>query len=447
MATVTIEELLLEIQELKAENAALKAELCRLKNTDSTNSSQPSSKDLTNKLKNQSLRERSGKKPGAQMGHKGQTREQVASPDKVINCEPDKCTKCGTDLATTEGKVVSVKQEVDVVTPKAEVTEYRQIRKVCPKCKRKNHGNMPEHLISAVQIGNNTKSLATYLHIAHKVPFLRTVEIISDLLGLQIAEGTLENALDKALNQAKKIHPTIMDKLKQSEYINSDETGLRVDKKRWQLWTWCNSLYSYYAASPSRGYKVIAEHLGEDYTGTSVHDCFSAQNNTKATKHQHCLAHYDRSLKYCIEYESCDWSQAMHYFLLSARKIRDSIWHENFEPNSREKIIAAFHEALAKLMKIPPAQKEGMKLYKRFLKHSDKILTFLESPTLPADNNGAERAIRNAKIHQKVSGCFRSSHGAIRYAVILSAIETAKKQGLHALEACQKLFLGNLAFA
>jgi hypothetical protein len=31
---------------------------------------------------------------------------------------------------------------------------------------------------------------------------------------------------------------------------------------------------------------------------------------------------------------------------------------------------------------------------------------------MPADNNAAERAIRNAKIHKKVSGGFRNSGAA-----------------------------------
>jgi hypothetical protein len=257
----------------------------------------------------------------------------------------------------------------------------------------------------------------------------------------------LENALDKALTIAKVIHPKIMTRLKESEYINSDETGMRVDQRNWQLWTWCNEKYSYYVADRRRSGKVIIENLGEDYIGTIIHDCHGAQNNTKAGRHQHCLPHYDRPLKYCIEYENCDWSQSMYSFLISARTIRDSLWQEGFAATDRQKIIQAFHDALLILMRRPPAGIEGMKLYKRVLKHSEKLLTFMESPTIPADNNGAERAIRNAKIRQKVSGCFRNTDAAKRYAIILSVIETAKKQGLKTLDACQGLFTGNLAIA
>ena len=62
---------------------------------DSSNSSKPPASDTNNKpKKNQSLREKSGKKPGGQNGHKGRTREQTKNPDKTIAHRPDNCNHC-----------------------------------------------------------------------------------------------------------------------------------------------------------------------------------------------------------------------------------------------------------------------------------------------------------------------------------------------------------------
>ena len=44
-------------------------------------------------------------------------------------------------------------------------------------------------------------------------------------------------------------------------------------------------------------------------------------------------------------------------------------------------------------------------------------------------NNGSERAIRNIKVKQKVSGGFRSLDGADGFAVIRSVIDTTIKAG------------------
>ncbi len=331
--------------------------------------------------------------------------------------------------------------------PEPHVVEYQQVTKACPVCGLKNKGEFPSHIRAPVQIGSNTKALTTYLHVNHKIPFNRTKEIIADLLGLEISEGTVENFLEKAFEGSREVYSEIMHKLKACKYINSDETGIRVEKKNYQLWVWCNEQYSYYATDKRRSTAVIEENLGIDYQGIVIHDCHAAQNNTKAQAHQQCLTHFDRALKFAIQEEGCYWSQSFYYFSLSARKIRDHIWQQDFDVDTRLKIIAAFNEALGKIMEVPPNQKEGMKLYKRVLKHRSSILTFMNHPDLPADKNGAERAIRNAKIHQKVSGCFRNSNAAQRYAVILSWLETAKKQGLSTLMACKSMFLGDLKLA
>ncbi len=68
-----------------------------------------------------------------------------------------------------------------------------------------------------------------------------------------------------------------------------------------------------------------------------------------------------------------------------------------------------------------------MALKRRLGKHSDSIWTFLEYSDAPPDNNGSERAIRNVKVKQKISGQFRSSKGAQQFAVIRSVLDTINK--------------------
>ncbi len=51
-----------------------------------------------------------------------------------------------------------------------------------------------------------------------------------------------------------------------------------------------------------------------------------------------------------------------------------------------------------------------------------------------------------AKVKQKISGGFRSKRGAERHAVLLSIIETAKKQGLNILETIQAALNQSLVF-
>jgi len=68
-------------------------------------------------------------------------------------------------------------------------------------------------------------------------------------------------------------------------------------------------------------------------------------------------------------------------------------------------------------------------------KYRDYIFTFLYHPKVPPDNNGSERAIRNIKVKQKISGQFKSPTGAFNFAVLRSITDTALKNGQNILKA------------
>jgi hypothetical protein len=95
------ERLQAEVGELQGHNLRLQrrnAELEALLAKDSHNSSRPPSTDPPWAKRTMSLRRPSGKRPGGQVGHHGETRRLSDSPNRVIEHRPRECRSCHASL-------------------------------------------------------------------------------------------------------------------------------------------------------------------------------------------------------------------------------------------------------------------------------------------------------------------------------------------------------------
>jgi transposase len=90
-----------------AEMAAMQARIAELErrlSLDSSNSGKPPSSDgLKKPVRVSSLREPSGKKPGGQKGHPGETLCGTETPDAIIDHYPPACAWCGALLTEAMG--------------------------------------------------------------------------------------------------------------------------------------------------------------------------------------------------------------------------------------------------------------------------------------------------------------------------------------------------------
>ena len=422
----------------------------------SSNSSKPPSSDMPGTGSDKTVpghhrnsRTSSGKKSGGQPGHQGSTRELVDKPDTVMVYAPETCEDCGSALPVSIATdiVIARSQVVDVPPITPTVTEYQAIARTCA-CGHVTNGHLPQEatIQGTISIGPNAGSLLVYLNSAHHLPYARLQQVAADLFNLSLSQGTIANKLEAAAIAAAPLQDAILQCLHTSPSVGSDETGVRVAGARIWQWVWQNVQASYYAISEHRDYQTVKDHFGEDYYGCLIHDCYSAQNNTVAGWHQLCHAHLLRDLQFVIDSTpgsgDAAWAYRLQGFLLRSQRARNAIWADGFTPKRRERVIDDYYKQLEQYVQQPLTSREARRLQKRFKKHEDKILYFITTPDVPADNNGSERAIRNAKVKQKVSGGYRSNRGAERQAALLSVIETAKKQGLNVLATVQQLMAG-----
>lgn len=429
----TIVELRQAILELKKEIEALKHPVGK----DSTNSSIPSSKELIRRTRSQ--REKSGKKAGGQQGHQGHYRERIPHPDKIVVVQASHCANCGTPLDEVEGTMGQIAQEVDLPPITPLTTQYQQVIKVCA-CGHSNR--LPLPISGDVTIGPRMGALITYLNVEHSIPYKRLTQVTMDVLGFAVSQGSIANKLRHMCSQVKGMVQQIKDCIIAAPWIGSDETGTRVaGKPQWE-WVWQSPLASYFVIDPRRGYGVVQEHFTQSYQGVIVHDCWSAQNKTPAGAHQLCHAHLIRNVQYAIDKERSLWAYRMQRLLLKSQRARDAIWQKGVAPSRRKAVIEFYQHALEKLLEMPLIHKEERRLQKRLIKHQAWIFTFMAYPDVPPDNNSSERAIKAAKLKDKVSGGFRSELGASRFAQLLSLTQTLRKQHLPILATLTALFQG-----
>jgi transposase len=430
-------ELLEEKAELlQRENDILKDKLAKYENPkNSNNSSIPPSKDENRPFKSKSLRKKTGRKPGGQKGHEGTTLEMVSDPNEIIDHAPEYCDCCGNDLTDTPGEFVERKQVVDLPPIEPVVTEHRVYKKEC-NCGHVTMSSFPGGLKAPVSYGPMIESLTGYFHSRQYIPFLRMQELFRDIFSVPISEGGIHCLLNRLSAKALPLYHRIREMIKTSTEVGTDETGAKLNGRKIWMWTWQNDRLTWLCGSNNRGYKTIEENFPEGFKkAVFVHDCWKSHFQTDVQTHQLCTAHLLRELNYLEERYNHRWPVRFRKLILEGIKLKEKLAPGDYFQPVKEK--TELENRLKKLLasELDEKLKELVSFRKRMLKYKDYIFTFLYHPKVPPDNNGSERALRNVKVKQKISGQFKSWIGVENFSVLRSITETALKNDQNVLRA------------
>ena len=425
-----------EIKLLKARITDLEQKLERYINRkDSNNSSLPPSKDENRPQRTNSLREKSERKVGGQPGHEGKTLEMTQYPDEVIEHRACFCPECGKDLSNRPFELSAKRQVIDIPMIKQIVTEHRVYRCICA-CGKMVESEFPDGVDCPVRYGKNIETLIGYLNVRQYLPFKRLQEMLHDLFAIPISEGGLHCLLNRLASKGADAYELIRQRVLNSRVIGTDETGMKVNGKKHWFWTWQNKHATFITASTNRGTSTIDEHMnGIDQDAVLVHDCWKAHFQTPVNKHQLCTAHLKRETKYLEERYKVAWPVRFRVMLMEAENLKKqfSLVDYYYPNHARSHLERELDNLLSE--PLDPKHKEMITFQKRIIKYRNHIFTFLYHPDVPPDNNGSERAIRNVKVKQKISGQFKIFTAAENFAILRSIIDTAIKNGQNVLQA------------
>ena len=458
--TAPREEIAKRYNELYSEVQALRAEIDKLKvqlSKDSHNSSKPPSSDGYSKPAPKNLREKSGKKPGGQPGHKGKTLHFCDKPDVIVPCTPDSQCECGCELENEPVIETQKRQVFDIPSPKIVVTEYQAVLKRCPGCGKFHQGTFPTGVDKPVQYGPNIKAEAVYLTHQNFIPLARAAEMMNDLHDSSFSQSSILDAIRECANVASDITEIIKIALKKSPVIHCDETGMRVENSLHWLHSVSTSSLTYYEMHKKRG-KEAMNKIGilPYFRGSALHDFWKPYLYFTLCLHAICNAHLLRELIEIDEMGREIWAGKMMQLLLDIKYIVDDAKQKNQIALTRLQ-TAVFEDRYQKIVALGLSenpeqfgtgkagkvkQTPGRNLVLRFDTYAPAILRFMNDFNVPFDNNQAERDIRMMKLRQKISGCFRTEQGAKDFCKIRTYLSTLRKQGKNVIKALRDIFIG-----
>ena len=447
--------LFMELQEQVGQLRRRMTELEGRLKKDSHNSNKPPSSDGYGRPSPKSQRKKSGRQSGGQPGHEGRTLEMVAKADRIEEHWPSQCESCGGGLKCKEAQGYDARQVHDIPPIQVEVTEHRAMQVCCGQCGATTQGKYPDNVKSKVQYGSGITALGVYIQAYQLLPLERGTEFLRDVAGREVSDGTLVNMLANCAQRLTPIEAQIKAALLRAVTVNVDETGLRVKTKLHWLHVVSNDVLTYYAVDTQRG-KSAQERIGilPTFEGIAIHDALPSYLKWSC-KHSLCNAHLLRELTALEETTDQRWPTRLKSLLVDMKTAVDqAVERKRFalSPAIIAKFQADYDQLVRTALRANPRPKYQLgqrgrprasparNLAERLRDHKQAVLLFIHDFRASFDNNQAERDLRMMKVKQKISGCFRSLHGARIFATVRGYISTVRKQGFSALNALRHLF-------
>ena len=393
---------------------------------------------------------------GKQRGAKGSGLKMSPTPDTVIDHRPPRCDSCGAGFDDDSDSEFTARQVIDLPEVTPVVTEHRAHACRCA-CGHVSVAGFPDGVRAPVSYGPRVRATVAYLLGRQHLPNRRVAETLADLFGLSISTGAVDSIYSDASRRLRGFIAALVAYLRTLPVLHADETTDRIGTRNCWMHVVSTALFTLIHASVTRGADAIDDAgVLRGYRGVVVHDRLAMYWKLKA-KHGLCGADLLRDLaNVAIVASQRAWATGLAAVLVEINAACDDARLRGLKQlaPARQRAFADSYDALVAqglaANPDPPAgrtrddlQRRSYNLVSAFAKHRKAILRYMYDLNVGFTNNQAERDLRPTKLHRKISGCFRSQHGAERFAHLRSYLSTTRKQGIPAIDALTRLFNGD----
>jgi transposase len=365
-------------------------------------------------------------------------------PTRVVEHAVETCPDCGTALGG--GEVVRRRQVLHVPRVPVAVIAHVVRRRVCPCCARACTPalDLGDQVLGHHRVSVETLAYSASLRAVGRLP-LRTIQwLLARWHGLRLSVGALVGLLKAVADRAKPALDERRARVRGSPAVCAEETGRREDGENGSIWSFSTPALRLLHYAHSRAGAVVQEVLGDVYAGPLVSDC-SAGYHGHDGPHPRCWVHrlrdiHDLRVAHPGDGEVAAWAKAVQALYLEAKRVAAggagfaARGATRAESERRLSAVRAPYWAAG----CPAPQATLGQRIDRFL---DELFAFVLDPTLPSDNNRAERSLRPLVIARKISGGTRSEEGSAVRMALASLFATWQAQDRDPFTACHQLLL------
>lgn len=386
------------------------------------------------KIKPDSL---TGRKRGAQTGHKGKSRKKPLEIDFEKNIYLTHCPAC--DNPVTQTNTTYERIVIDIPIPAAITTKYTIQRQWCGHCHKEVCG-IPYGTLPGLRFGTNFLSWLLLQKYRMRTPLNKLTELALATYQLKVTEGGLQKLLSKLKKQLGNNYQGILKEIRKAKVKHADETTWRVEGKNHWCWMFATQKAAYYTIEETRGHGVPKKVLeGSPPDAVLVRDDYAGYNCVKAN-HQSCWSHLLRVSHDLAALPSASKQMIkLHKELARMFGELEQIIKEPFNQKLRQAAYDNYTKKLETIEKRNYKHQDSLKVQIRIKNQHQNLLTALLYRNVPLTNNHAERQIRPMAVTRKISGGSQSNQGAAIHAVLMSVVQTMSLKKQNILETLPKL--------
>ena len=377
------------------------------------------------------------KTPGRKSGDAHGTHGHRPPPTELIaECHeahlPGACPHCRGHLVETG----TAEQFQTEIPREPLVRKFRIHIGHCEACGRRTQGRHPLQTSDALgaaasQIGPDAQAAATLLHTQMGLSHGKVASIFQALFGIKLTRGASAQIGLRAATRLEPDYALILDEVRASEQIAADETGWHVGGYSAWLHAWVGDRATAYAIDSKRSAEVLERVIGADWSGVLSHDGFASYDRFEGAIHQQCVAHVLRRTRDLLAGATRGAVRfPREVIALFTEAIR---WRSGYGPGAwtddqLDGHRASFDDRLLELVRRSRAVPEYATLAKHLWNHFEQWFAFVFDPRIEPTNWKAEQAIRPAVVNRKVWGGNRTAVGAKAQGVLMSVLETCRRQ-------------------